>query len=92
MATWTCRLTRTLVGGAWARRCVGRRSSNATGRSIVTRYKTFNVADCSVCGGVLKPAVVFFGGSIEKDVVQHALTLVDECDAVLAVGTTMMVR
>lgn len=56
------------------------------------RYKTFNVADCSVCGGVLKPAVVFFGGSIPAGVVQESLALVNECDAVLAVGTTMMVR
>ena len=44
-----------------------------------------------MCGGILKPAVVFFGGSIDRDVVQRSVELVDECDAVLCIGTTLTV-
>jgi len=44
-----------------------------------------------VCGGLLKPAVTFFGGNIPRPVVNESLRLVEDCDALLAAGTTMTV-
>jgi NAD-dependent SIR2 family protein deacetylase len=51
----------------------------------------FSVADCGACGGYLKPEVVFFGESLAtttRAAVQRAL---DQADAVLAVGTSLVV-
>ena len=46
----------------------------------------FVVPDCDGCGGVLKPAVVFFGESVPKHKVDYAMSRVDEADALLVVG------
>jgi len=54
-------------------------------------YTQFNVPDCPVCRGVLKPDVVFFGGSVPKPVVQRAWAGLDRADAVLVVGSSLMV-
>jgi NAD+-dependent protein deacetylase sirtuin 4 len=51
----------------------------------------FIVADCAACGGVLKPDVVFFGGSVPRDVVAAAYALVDEAEALLVVGSSLAV-
>lgn len=51
----------------------------------------FAVADCTACGGVLKPDVVFFGGSVARDIVDAACALVDAADALLVVGSSLEV-
>ncbi|HKE18634.1 MAG TPA: NAD-dependent protein deacetylase [Kofleriaceae bacterium] len=51
----------------------------------------FAVAACTACGGVLKPDVVFFGGSVARDVVDAAFALVDAADALLVVGSSLEV-
>lgn len=51
----------------------------------------FRVPDCHRCGGVLKPAVVFFGESVPRDKVTYAMGRVDEADALLVVGSSLTV-
>lgn len=51
----------------------------------------FRVPECRRCGGVLKPAVVFFGESVPTDKVAHAMKRVDEADALLVVGSSLTV-
>lgn len=51
----------------------------------------FEVPECHRCGGVLKPAVVFFGESVPKDKVAYAMSRVDEADAMLVVGSSLTV-
>jgi len=51
----------------------------------------FHVPDCSVCGGILKPDVVFFGESVPAERVTTAMRRLEHCDAVLVVGTSLMV-
>lgn len=51
----------------------------------------FQVPECHRCGGVLKPAVVFFGESVPKDKVDYAMSRVDESDAMLVVGSSLTV-
>ena len=51
----------------------------------------FVVADCPVCGGVLKPDIVFFGESVPQARVQAAFRIVDEADALLVAGTSLAV-
>jgi NAD-dependent SIR2 family protein deacetylase len=51
----------------------------------------FSVPDCVICGGVLKPHVVFFGESVPADKVSQAMGRVDEADALLVVGSSLTV-
>ena len=46
---------------------------------------------CPVCGGLVKPGVVFFGESVPTDVTRRAFDLVDESDALLVVGSSLTV-
>jgi NAD-dependent SIR2 family protein deacetylase len=51
----------------------------------------FLVPDCPDCGGVLKPKVVFFGESVPRSRVEEAFAAVEESDALLVVGSSLMV-
>jgi NAD-dependent SIR2 family protein deacetylase len=51
----------------------------------------FRVPECHRCGGVLKPAVVFFGESVPKEKVEYSMRRVDEADALLVVGSSLTV-
>ncbi|MCA1779063.1 MAG: NAD-dependent protein deacetylase [Xanthomonadaceae bacterium] len=54
-------------------------------------YPGFRLADCQRCGGVLKPDVVFFGESVPRDRLAAAERLMSEADALLVVGTSLVV-
>ncbi len=51
----------------------------------------FVVPECERCGGILKPTVVFFGESVPKARVERAFARLQEADALLAVGSSLMV-
>jgi NAD-dependent SIR2 family protein deacetylase len=51
----------------------------------------FEVPDCPACGGVLKPRVVFFGEGVPRPRVDAALLALAASDAVLVVGSSLMV-
>lgn len=54
-------------------------------------FSAFEVPSCDACGGLLKPDVVFFGESVPAERVRRALAAVDEADAMLIVGSSLMV-
>lgn len=51
----------------------------------------FSVPDCEACGGIVKPDVVMFGESVPKQRVQDAMDAVERADALLVVGSSLMV-
>ena len=51
----------------------------------------FRVPDCRDCGGVLKPAVVFFGENVPRGRVDEAMSALARADALLVVGSSLMV-
>lgn len=51
----------------------------------------FKVPNCTACGGVLKPDVVFFGDSVPKDRVTRCYEMVAAADALLIVGSSVMI-
>ncbi len=53
--------------------------------------RDLTVPDCSDCGGVLMPDVVFFGGSVPGERVRQCQQAVRDADALLAVGTSLQV-
>ena len=51
----------------------------------------FQVPHCSRCAGVLKPNVVFFGESVPRERVDDALASLNHADAMLVIGSSLMV-
>jgi NAD-dependent SIR2 family protein deacetylase len=54
-------------------------------------FSTFVVPPCPQCGGILKPDVVFFGENVPRDRVATAMQALEQADAVLVVGSSLMV-
>ncbi len=51
----------------------------------------FRPVDCLVCGGVLKPDVVFFGEKVPADRVARCFALVESAGALLVLGSSLTV-
>jgi NAD-dependent SIR2 family protein deacetylase len=49
------------------------------------------VSDCEACGGLLKPDVVFFGENVPRERVERAEVHLASADAMLGVGSSLMV-
>lgn len=54
-------------------------------------FDAFDVPACLACGGVLKPDVVFFGESVPAERVKNAMDHLQHADAMLVVGSSLMV-
>jgi NAD-dependent SIR2 family protein deacetylase len=54
-------------------------------------FSSFRVPPCPVCGGILKPDVVFFGETVPRDRVARANEGLAQASAVLVVGSSLMV-
>jgi NAD-dependent SIR2 family protein deacetylase len=54
-------------------------------------FSSFVIPPCRRCGGVLKPDVVFFGENVPRDRVDAAFGHLDKADAMLIVGSSLMV-
>jgi NAD-dependent SIR2 family protein deacetylase len=54
-------------------------------------YASFIVPECNACGGILKPDVVFFGENVPPARVTAAFDAVATADALLVVGSSLMV-
>jgi NAD-dependent SIR2 family protein deacetylase len=54
-------------------------------------FAAFRVPSCRACGGMLKPDVVFFGENVPRDVVATAYDHLAQADAMLIVGSSLMV-
>lgn len=79
------------------------REANADWHADVFRYKPdgdaelaanshddFHVPGCPTCDGIVKPDVVMFGENVPRDRVSEALNSVDRADALLVVGSSLM--
>ena len=65
------------------------------GDAVLTEVANFRLAECTGCGGVLKPDVVFFGENVPRDRVAQAFALVDSLadddGALLVAGSSLTV-
>lgn len=52
---------------------------------------TFEVVGCRLCGGTLKPDVVFFGGTVPEPTLNEAWRLFEEGAVLLVVGSSLAV-
>ena len=62
------------------------------GDAIVVDIDDFVVPDCSVCGGLLKPNVVFFGELVPTGKFTAAAALVRSADALIVAGSSLAVN
>jgi len=65
---------------------------NPDGDAEVVGVDGFHVPDCSVCGGMLKPEVVFFGEFVPDEKFAEASALVRRADALLIAGSSLAVN
>jgi NAD-dependent SIR2 family protein deacetylase len=54
-------------------------------------FSAFTVPDCERCRAILKPDVVFFGESVPRDRVERSMQALAQADAMLVVGSSLMV-
>jgi len=54
-------------------------------------FASFDVPPCPRCGGIVKPDVVFFGENVPRDRVAAAMDACRSADAMLVVGSSLMV-
>jgi NAD-dependent SIR2 family protein deacetylase len=59
--------------------------------AIIGKTSSFTIIDCTNCGGMLKPNIVYFGESVPKNLVAQAFAMVDEADALLVAGSSLTV-
>jgi NAD-dependent SIR2 family protein deacetylase len=53
-------------------------------------FSAFAIPPCRHCGGVVKPDVVFFGENVSREKVEAAERSLEQSDAVLIVGSSLM--
>jgi NAD-dependent SIR2 family protein deacetylase len=58
----------------------------------IESVEDFVVPDCSVCGGLLKPDVVFFGEFVPVEKFTEASALVQTAEALIIAGSSLMVN
>jgi len=55
-------------------------------------FSSFAVPHCASCGGLMKPDVAFFGESVPRAHVTSAMETLEQADAMLIVGSSLMVH
>jgi NAD-dependent SIR2 family protein deacetylase len=67
---------------------------NPDGDAALTddQVEGFEIVDCTACGGLLKPDVVFFGENVPKTRVDECFGLVAGARALLVLGSSLAVR
>lgn len=66
-------------------------SAAPDGDAEVDRTQDFAYPDCPICGGMLKPDVVFFGENAHREVVAEANRVLDRSDVLLVLGSSLTV-
>ena len=74
-------------GNLWKVRC------NGCGRIVLdTSVDMGPLPRCEACGGLLRPHVVWFGESLDQDLLQRAIEAARGSDVMLVIGTSAVVQ
>jgi NAD-dependent SIR2 family protein deacetylase len=65
---------------------------NPDGDADVASFDDFVTPECTVCGGVLKPDIVFFGEFVPTEKFREASALVKQADVLLVAGSSLVVN
>jgi NAD-dependent SIR2 family protein deacetylase len=86
---WHAELTRHNPG--WSRLEAVRVAPDADADLESEDFSSFEVPGCERCGSILKTDVVFFGERVPPDLVAESMAALGRSDALLVVGTSLMV-
>lgn len=50
------------------------------------------VPQCPSCEALLRPAIVWFGEMLEQHILEGAMTAIDDCDALICIGSSLEVQ
>jgi NAD-dependent SIR2 family protein deacetylase len=67
-------------------------SVNPDGDATVHAFSDFVTPDCTVCGGILKPNIVFFGEYVPVEKFTEAKAIVTKADALVVAGSSLAVN
>lgn len=59
--------------------------------AVISDTDHFRVVDCHVCGGTLKPDIVYFGETVPRDRVTATFDLIESAESLLVVGSSLTV-
>ena len=76
---------------AWLTGLLGEIAPDGDARLEQANESRLDIPACPACGGILKPDVVFFGESVPAERVQHCRDALAGSDAMLVVGSSLMV-
>lgn len=62
------------------------------GDAVLSDVSGFHVVPCAVCGGALKPDVVYFGESVPRERVERCYAMVAQARAMLVVGSSLTLQ
>jgi NAD-dependent SIR2 family protein deacetylase len=65
---------------------------NPDGDADVVSFENFVTPECTVCGGVLKPDIVFFGEFVPTEKLREASALIKQADVLLVAGSSLVVN
>lgn len=60
-------------------------------KAVFTKAKKGEVPHCEYCGGVIKPAITFFGESLPLKALNEAISQVAKADALMVLGSSLTV-
>jgi NAD-dependent deacetylase len=78
-------------GTVWFTRCWGCEDQRPMEQSLERVRSGDADPSCLECGGILKSDTISFGQALVPEVIDRALQASDECDVLLAVGSTLSV-
>ncbi len=78
-------------GTAWWTRCWGCDDRRPMAEALDRVRAGEADPPCRVCGGILKSDTISFGQALVPEVIDRAMRVSDECDVLLAVGSTLSV-
>jgi NAD-dependent SIR2 family protein deacetylase len=58
---------------------------------LEVNFELFDVPGCPLCGGILKPDVVFFGDNVPRDRVDAVFSTLEHSSALMVIGSSLMV-
>ena len=78
-------------GTMWWTRCWDCQDRRPMAETLARVHAGEEDPPCEVCGGILKSDTISFGQALVPDVIDRAMQVSEECDLLLAVGSTLSV-
>jgi NAD-dependent deacetylase len=78
-------------GTVWFTRCWDCQDQRPMGETLDRVRTGEDDPPCLVCGGILKSDTISFGQALVPEVIERAMRVSDDCDLMLAIGSTLSV-